>query len=69
MESASKAWESIKKSVKDRVEEVEENKKKKYGKNVGKPYSKKELEELKRFDEINGTDLYNDYLRDPEKFR
>ena len=69
MESASKAWESVKKSVKNRVDEVEKNKNKKHSKNVNKAYSKKQLDELKRFDEINGTDLYNDYLRNPQRFR
>ena len=69
MESARQAIKYIEKNVKDKAEKVKEKKKEELGKDVFKPYTQKQLEELKRFDEINGTDLYNDYLRDPQGFR
>ena len=69
MESAKKAIKYIKKNVKDKAEKQKEAMKEKYGKDVFKPYTKKELEELKEIDKIYGTDLYNDYLRDPQGFR
>ena len=46
MESARKAKEYIKQNIKDKAEKEKEAKKKKYGKDVFKPYTKKELEEL-----------------------
>ena len=64
MESARKAKEYIKKNIKDKAKKEEKKKKV-----ISKPYTKKELEELKKIDEIYGTDLYNDYLRDPQGFR
>jgi hypothetical protein len=67
MESARKAKEYIKENIRDKAEKEKEAKKKK--KVISKPYTKKELEELKKIDEIYGTDLYNDYLRDPQGFR
>ena len=67
MESAKRAKEYIKENLRDKAEKEKEAKKKK--KAISKPYTKKELEELKKIDEIYGTDLYNDYLRDPQGFR
>ncbi len=67
MESAKRAKEYIKENIRDKAEKEKEAKKKK--KVISKPYTKKELEELKKIDEIYGTDLYNDYLRDPQGFR
>ena len=69
MESAKKAIQNIKDYLKDKKVKAKEEKKKKLGKDVFKPYTQSELEELKRFDEINGTNLYKDYLRDPQGFR